>query len=290
MLNRFNIMKFAILLVLLLPAGFLHAQKLDNLDLQLNHELSQQRKLSTVPGRSEFILSLGSQLFNEGDTTRENGQAVPKILHGEIAEDFSDFNSIEIGRPQRQPSPQLKLRTSEMTGKQRFAPTITLSSSYEDNSIGFSDSSAESLSISGNTGKLRLYGEFEQQQMTTTISQKAGVSGATPGGKAIRASVVANQSDGQQNPEAYEKSAALASRYYLEAVYSFKPTLKGKISFRRSMIDAYESEEKLQLEGIVEANQNVLIRAGYKNEVRPEATDTKSSSDTKVWTEFILKF
>jgi len=275
------------LLALFFPAGVLHAQ---NLDLQLNHELGRQRKPATAPSRSEFRLSLASQLFDEDDTTREDYQAMTEVSRIEIAENFSDLGSIEIARTRLLPPPQLKLRTSRLTEQQRFAPTITLSSSYEDNSIGPNDLSAESLSISGNTGKLRLYGEFEQQRVTTAISQRTDEFGTSPGSKAIRASVVANESDGQQSPKVHEKSAALASRYYLEAVYSFKPTLKGKISFRRSMIDTYESEEKLQLEGIVEANQNVLIKAGYKNEVRPEATDTKSSNDTRVWTEFILKF
>lgn len=285
-------MAFALLLALLLPAGSLFAQKLENLDLQLNHGLNRQRKSATVPSRSEFKLSLGSQLFDEDDTISGDYQLAPELSRIETAEIYSDFASIEVDRsPIRvETSPQLRLRTSRPAEQQRFAPTITLSSSYEDNSIGFTDPSAESLSISGNTGKLRIYGEFEQQRVMTAMPQRGDAFSTPAVDRAIRASIVANENNGQRSLETHEKSDALASRYYLEAVYSFKPTLKGKISFRRSMIDTYESEEKLQLEGIVEANQNVLIKAGYKNEVRPEATDTKSSNDTKVWTEFILKF
>jgi hypothetical protein len=56
------------------------------------------------------------------------------------------------------------------------------------------------------------------------------------------------------------------------------------------MVDTIDSEEKLEFEGVVEANRNVLIKAGYNNETRPEVNEPKATKDSKVWTEFILKF
>ncbi len=289
MLNRFNISIVLVLLTLLLSADILHAQKVDNLDLQFNHAAGRQRRPTTVPRNGEFKLSLGSQLFNEPETTLPGVKPDTETTRIEIAETFSDIGSIDLTRARPTAPAQLTLRSSRTGEQQRFAPTITLSSSYEDNAIGPNDPAAESLSIRGESGRLRVYGELEQQRITPLTTQNPG-NFSDSGNSGLRASVNARETEGQQKPEPHEASAALASRYYLEAVYSFKPTLKGKVSFRRSMIDTFESEEKLQVEGIVEANQNILIKAGYNNEVRPEVTDTKSSKDTKVWTEFILKF
>ncbi|HAE39648.1 MAG TPA: hypothetical protein DCG57_13580 [Candidatus Riflebacteria bacterium] len=292
MLKKINLLVFAVVLALLMPAELLYAQKIDDLSLHLNRSpgSTRHRKSKPVPGNGEFKLSLGSQLFAEEEILRPTEKPTSEISRIEIVETFSDFGESNASRLQLRPPAQLKLRASRTTEQRRFAPTITLSSSYEDNSIGPNDPSANSLSIGGETGRLSVYGQFEQQHITTFSAQSNEAFSNPANGNAIRASVVENENGGQQNPEPHEKSAALASRYYLEAVYSFKPTLKGKVSFKRSMIDTYESEEKLQVEGIVDANQNIQIKAGYKNEVRPEVTDTKSSKDTKVWTEFILKF
>lgn len=290
MLSKFNFLALVILLTILASAESLHAQNINNLDLQLNHAKGRQRRAATAPGNGEFKLSLGSQLFNEPESTLPGTEKDTEITRIEIAETFSDIGSINVNRARPSTPAQLTLRSSKTGEQQRFAPTITLSSSYEDNAIGPNDPAAESLSIKGASGKLLVYGELEQQRIAPRTSQFIGNFGETGKQRTLRASVNAQENDGQQKPEPHEASAALASRYYLEAVYSFKPTLKGKISFRRSMIDTFESEEKLQVEGIVDANQNIQIKAGYNNEVRPEVTDTKSSKDTKVWTEFILKF
>jgi predicted ATPase len=287
MLKRFHIC-LTIALLAFLSAGSLHAQNIDKLDLQLGHERSEKTFLQAPPDNGEFKLSLGSQLFSAPDNSVE-GNNSPEPMRIEIAESFSDIGVIDITSSARNTTPaRLQLRSTEISEQQRFAPTITLSSAYADNAIGPNDPAAESLSIRGESGRLRLYGQLERQRLTTLSGQP--LPGRTSQRPGIRSSVIARNNAGQQTLEPHEKSAALASRYYLEAVYSFKPTIKGKVSFRRSMIDTYESEEKLQVEGIVDANHNIQIKAGYKNEVRPEVTDTKSSNDTKVWTEFILKF
>ncbi|KAF1082563.1 MAG: hypothetical protein GQF41_1284 [Candidatus Rifleibacterium amylolyticum] len=290
MLSKVNILAVLVLLAVLLPANFAYAQKIENLDLQLSHSKGKPARPAAVPGNGEFKLSLGSQLFSEPDSKISVSESNNEITRIEVAETFSDLGTIDITPARTVVPTQLTLRSSRLGEQQKFAPTITLSSAYEDNSIGPNDPAAESLSIRGGSGRLRLYGELEQQRITPLASPIIGSFGETGSQRTLRASVNANNKSGEQKPEPHESSTALASRYYLEAVYSFKPTLKGKVSFRRSMIDTFESEEKLQVEGIVDANQNIQIKAGYNNEVRPEVTDTKSSKDTKVWTEFILKF
>ncbi|EKD81734.1 MAG: hypothetical protein ACD_39C01662G0002 [uncultured bacterium] len=289
MLRKINMLVFGVMLAIFMPAVFLHAQSINNLDLQFNRGLPQHRNSVPVPGNGEFKLSLGSQLFAEEDRQPQK-QSSTEVSRIEIAENFSDFGNPNTALTRAQSPAQLKLRASKPADQRRFAPTITLSSAYEDNAIGPNDATANGLSIGRESGRLRVYGEFEQQHIATFNTQSERAFGGVASDNAIRASVIEHENSGQEKPEPHEKSAALASRYYLEAVYSFKPTLKGKVSFKRSMIDTFESEEKLQVEGIVEANRNVLIKAGYNNEVRPEVTDTKSSKDTKVWTEFILKF
>ena len=269
------------MLVVLLPASSAIAQIIGNLDFRLQQHGEQlQNKFSE--NQNQFQLSLSSQLFSEPDNKFEQ-----RI---EIAENFSDIGSINI-ESARAPIPtQLDLRTNRLTEPQRFTPTITLSSSYEENAIGLTDTTAESLSIRGESGRLLLYGQLEQQRLAALTRPTTKPDYSSEKNPLLRASVRASDNNDSQRPEAHEKNAALASRYYLEAVYNFNPSLQGKVSFRRSMIDTFDSEEKLQVEGIVEANRNMLIKAGYNNEIRPEITDTKSSKDTKVWTEFILKF
>jgi hypothetical protein len=56
------------------------------------------------------------------------------------------------------------------------------------------------------------------------------------------------------------------------------------------MVDSLQAREELQVEGVVETGRDVLIKAGYNNETRPEINEPKATKDSKVWTEFILKF
>lgn len=262
-------------LVALLPLGSVFAQTSTGLGLHLNR--SKELKHSGIPKSGEFRLSLGSQMFAyenpEVSSNDSQGRFFSAANVTSESANQSFFNRAEL---------RLKSKTSPA---RRLSPVITLNNSYEDNAIGFNDSASSGFSIAGGNRKLQIYGEFEQRHTPQILLPSVANNYQT-----IRASSINSAPGSIDQTESHEKNAALASRYYLEAVYSFKPTLKGKVSFKRSMIDTFESEENLQVEGIVEANHNVLIKAGYNNEVRPEVTEPRSNNDTKIWTEFILKF
>lgn len=269
---------FFLALAFFVLAPVCHAQTSRNLDLQLNRD--KKLRHSSIPRKGEFKLSLGSQMFTADDAQNGNNQPGPlTTAFSDLSEDNSHDRDISFS------GSGLKLRSSRNMTRKISGPVITLNNSYENNAIGFNDSASSGLAIAGENGRLRVYGEFEQQHSAQIPINETSV--VNPG--AIRASTQGTI-PAQEQSDPHDRNAALSSRYYLEAIYSFKPTLKGKVSFKRSMIDTFESEEKLQVEGIVEATRNVLIKAGYNNEVRPEVTEPKSNKDTKVWTEFILKF
>ena len=254
-----------------------YAQNEGNRLISLNR--SKGLKHSGTLAGSEFRLSLGSQMFGEDNSTSPQPQSGNRFSE---AISFSGYqNNQAVTFADRA---GLRLRSSR-NGQKKLSPVITLNNSYESNAIGFNDSASSGLSITGTNGRLQIYGEYEQKH-TPQITFSKNISGAGT----LRGSAVTPVPGTPDQPESHEKAAALASRYYLEAIYSFKPTLKGKVSFKRSMIDTFESEEKLQVEGIVDATSNVQIKAGFDNEVRPEVTEPGSNKDTKVWTEFILKF
>ncbi len=266
--------------MLVLSAVMLASGSFAQTSSDINQLLKRNKELkhSGIPRSGEFRLSLGSQMFSGN-----NSEFGPNDNQSRF---YSAANVVsETGNQSFLNRTGLRLKSKNTSSNKKLSPVITLNNSYEDNAIGLNDSASSGFSIAGGNGKLQVYGEFEQRH-TPQISvaadniQKAG----------IRASALNSSPGSVDQPEAHEKNAALASRYYLEAIYSFKPTLKGKVSFKRSMIDTFESEENLQVEGIVEANRNVLIKAGYNNEVRPEITEPRSNNDTKIWTEFILKF
>jgi hypothetical protein len=276
MLQNLKIQVLPVILLFLLTAASLPAQITDDYNFHIQRRQLKGHTRKPVPRNGEFKLSLGSQMLEPGNSS---GIAALELDRPDN-EDFADPDSPRFFSD----SPEtIKLRNRSSRNKNRLAPTITLNNSYTDAS--FEDSATDSLSIKGESGKLQVYGEFEKKLVhQLPAPDKRGEIGTY-----LRAAI----SDSDLPPgtsEPSDKNAALASRYYLEAIYSFRPTLKGKVSFKRSMIDTFESEEKLQVEGIVEANRNVLIKAGYNNEVRPEVSEPRSSNDTKVWTEFILKF
>lgn len=278
--NVFKTLKNRGLLILsaaILLTGVCSAQSEDSRSISLNH--SKGLKHSAPLVRNEFRLSLGSQMFSESTSTFTQPQSDSRFSE---AISFSGYQNNQTGTFADRAG--LRIRSSRNVQK-KLSPVITLNNSYESNAIGFNDSASSGLSIAGTNGRLQIYGEYEQKhtpQITVPqINSGAGV---------LRGSAVTAVPGTPDQPESQEKAAALASRYYLEAIYSFKPTLKGKVSFKRSMIDTFESEEKLQVEGIVDATSNVQIKAGFDNEIRPEVTEPKSNKDTKVWTEFILKF
>lgn len=220
--------------------------------------------------KGEFNLSLGSQMLSYQNTSKIFPSEAEHIETG-----FEGFNSkIEFD------DSVVKLNPNS---QRDFMPVITLNNSYEDNAIGLNDSSSSALSLSGKTGRLSFYGEYNQSNLTLgpgTQNTSDNIMSST------RASIgnVSNTSI-----ESNISPSAISSDYYLEAVYSFKPTLKGKVAFKKTVIDTFDLKENVEVEGIVDASSDVSIKAGYSNENRSEI-ESKTPNEKKVWTEFILKF
>jgi hypothetical protein len=220
--------------------------------------------------KGEFNLSLGSQMLSYQNTSKIFPSEAEHIETG-----FEGFNSkIEFD------DSVVKLNPNS---QRDFMPVITLNNSYEDNAIGLNDSSSSALSLSGKTGRLSFYGEYNQSNLTLgpgTQNTSDNIMSST------RASIgnVSNTSI-----ESNISPSAISSDYYLEAVYSFKPTLKGKVAFKKTVIDTFDLKENVEVEGIVDATSDVSIKAGYSNENRSEI-ESKTPKEKKVWTEFILKF
>jgi hypothetical protein len=268
---------------------FVHAQEIENLDFHLKQEKVPTSNL----GR--FELSLGSQMLSKDQSTL-------KLSNIELPpQEFNLKNTAEYNRfrfQNEQPitdsaieSPKLEVSTEIINENSNFS-TLTLNNSYMENSIGLNSSPSQTISGKKKIGKWAVYGEYKKEKVNSLNLKSSNNPIITP---RMYSNITANQNARTTTgktlpPTDPDKNAALSSRYHLEAVYNFLPTFKGKVSYKRSMIDQSESGEKLQVEGIVEANKNMLIKAGYNNEKRPEVNDPKSTKDTKVWTEFILKF
>ena len=95
-----------------------------------------------------------------------------------------------------------------------------------------------------------------------------------PSARASMGDVTNTSIDSNINP------STISSDYYLEAIYSFKPTLKGKVAFKKTVIDTFDSKENIEVEGIVDASSDVSIKAGYSNENRPEVESKASGEKT----------
>ncbi|MFZ5950441.1 MAG: hypothetical protein ACOYXC_07035 [Candidatus Rifleibacteriota bacterium] len=268
--NRFLVM----LAILFLPAFSVVAQQ----DLKLNLKNKTSSKFVPAPRSGEFKLSLDSQLLETNLSTPEiDDQSITSIEAPAL--DLKRFNLIDGF------TPEVSGSNSDAEDR-RFSSTLTLTTGYSD--LAAEDPELNRLRLEKQLGKFKILGEIEQQRITRIpLPEKSPGFSASANTALTRASII---NSGMDDNDAQNKTSALASRYYLEAIYSFKPTVQGKLSYRRSMIDTIESEEELQFEGIVEANRNIMIKAGYNNETRPEVNEPKATKDSKVWTEFILKF
>ncbi|MBQ2592258.1 MAG: hypothetical protein II567_03145 [Candidatus Riflebacteria bacterium] len=220
--------------------------------------------------KGEFNLSLGSQMLSYQNTSKIFPSEAEHIETG-----FEGFNSkIEFD------DSVVKLNPNS---QRDFMPVITLNNSYEDNAIGLNDSSSSALSLSGKTGRLSFYGEYNQSNLTLGPGVQNTSDNIMPSTRASIGNVSNTSIESNISP------SAISSDYYLEAVYSFKPTLKGKVAFKKTVIDTFDLKENVEVEGIVDATSDVSIKAGYSNENRSEI-ESKTPKEKKVWTEFILKF
>ncbi len=288
MQKRYKVCLFIFLALFFLSGKLCHAQKPLVFDLKLDNSKQHQ----AIPESGEFNLSLDSQLFvanllvgdlEEYKLENFDADVEPQVLteNNPVVSETLPAPISNITTPQ-----ELTLLSSKLPRERKFSSTLTLTTDYYGQNIA--GENEEGLRIEKKLGKFKILGEFEQRRITKIPLPDYNNSPDFAAQGQLRASFLDNP--GNHETEQHNKLSALASRYYLEATYSFKPTFSGRVAYKRSMIDTIEAEEKLELEGIVEANRNVLIKAGFNNETRPEVNEPKATKDSKVWTEFILKF
>lgn len=277
--SRKNIV-MAVALTLLGVAQFSYAQSIalesaEINEFKLNGNIAVEENILNTNKEiaNEYKLSLGSQMLNYQNPSR----VYP-----------SEAKHIETGFKGLTTTDSVEEVIVKDTPVFEIGSVITLNNSYEDNSIGYNDSSITGISFTTKTGRFDLRGSYSQSNMPMSLASSEPSASGSEVAASARASMGSELSPStSSSKESVE--ASLASDYYLEAVYNFKPTLKGKVAFKKSMIDTFDSKENVEVEGIVDATSDVSIKAGYSEENRPEI-ETKNSKEKKVWTEFILKF
>lgn len=270
----------AVALTLLGVAQFSYAQSItpesaEINEFKLNGNIAVEEKILNTNKEiaNEYKLSLGSQMLNYQNPSR----VYP-----------SEAKHIETGFKGLTTTDSVEEVIVKDTPTFEIGSVITLNNSYEDNSIGYNDSSITGISFTTKTGRFDLRGSYSQSNMPMSLASSEPSASGSEVAASVRASMGSELSPSTSSPKE-SVEASLASDYYLEAVYNFKPTLKGKVAFKKSMIDTFESKENVEVEGIVDATSDVSIKAGYSEENRSEV-ETKNSKEKKVWTEFILKF
>lgn len=277
--SRKNIV-MAVALTLLGVAQFSYAQSIipesaEINEFKLNGNIAVEEKILNTNKEiaNEYKLSLGSQMLNYQNPSR----VYP-----------SEAKHIETGFKGLTTTDSVEEVIVKDTPVFEIGSVITLNNSYEDNSIGYNDSSITGISFTTKTGRFDLRGSYSQSNMPMSLANSEPSASGSEVAASARASMGSELSPSTSSPKE-SVEASLASDYYLEAVYNFKPTLKGKVAFKKSMIDTFDSKENVEVEGIVDATSDVSIKAGYSEENRSEV-ETKNSREKKVWTEFILKF
>ncbi len=286
----------AAIALLLCAVGFAFAQPVSPMKFNLAGQPAPRSAPAETEALGEFRISLDSQLLapRVEQTVAERFQlpeASSQPFTGELVLRSSslaeeDSSAFEI--------PLRRIRESHRIDAEEFDTTLTLTT-------GYAQPREDSPRISGvrRIGRLSLYGEIDQATAVKNPLRTSSIRPqATPVIRANRvAPSIAKAGQAQlvrpiDAHAANDDVSALALRnYYLEAIYSFMPSLQGKVSYKRSEIETFDPNENVQVEGIVQAGQDVIIKAGYRNETSPsEMKDRKPSSDQKVWTEFILKF
>ncbi len=250
-------------LALLLPCT-VSAQSLSDYELQLSLSsyesgYSLERNFSAYPGEENPLFSnYITNVLGSEDLTAIN-----------ISE---NMESIEIEEVEVEDIVSTKI------------PSITINNSYESRILNAQEEADSSFAIKSDRGRWKIYGSFEQKYFTQ-VDDKI-YQDRSQGQSFLRGAARTSKDDA-----ADELKTSVSSSYYLEAVYSFKPTVKGRVALKHSQIDTFDTEKTIQFEGIVEPKPNVQIKAGFDNELGAESNaENKGAKDTRVWTEFILKF
>lgn len=173
--------------------------------------------------------------------------------------------------------------------------TLTLTTGYFEDAAIERGGKPRLLTAQGRRGRWAFYGEFSKGSVTS--KRVVPIDRETPppareGMAQILDSSNQTSETGRVAPAPNpESSPSLsADKVYLEAVYDFLPTVSGKVSYKRSVIDSLDQQKRLQVEGVVKTGPDTEIKAGYKNQTLPEVEQDSTTKDTQVWTEFILKF
>ncbi len=273
MKNSHKNLILAVVLNLIVSLPISYAQSLNEIsDFKLNSDIENSDS-NSVHSKSErfseeFKLSLGSQILNYPNANKVYSHETKHIETG-----FSGLNV------------DIKLDDSELNinNQKELTSLITLNNSYEDNAIGFGDSSSPILSLYSKTGKLSFYGRYNQSNLSIGSGEQQSSDKALGSVRASASNSESKVEDDNFNP------SSVSSDYYLEAVYNFKPNVKGKVAYKKTVLDTLDLKENVEVEGIVDVTKDVSIKASYKNESRPEL-ENKTSSEKKILTEFILKF
>ena len=276
-------------LALFLAAGFLFlpsvlfSQTASDLTLELAGESRPVAPSQVDLG--EFRISLGSQLVES------SAAFLPERF--QVAEDRPDssrklmldslrFSSSSSAGTPRNPSTGAALRGAMSLD---MDSTLTLTPGYAQ------DTRPGVFRAGKRIGRWSVYGEVRKSTVPILRLGTQTSPTASPPPVPVR---VANQVATSLTPSdptgvEVDSSAVSLKKYYFEAVYDFLPTVKGKVSYKRSALESIDPNEKIQVEGIVKTGPDTVLKAGYGNEKTP-AGAVERKKDTQVWTEFILKF
>ncbi len=264
-------------------------------DLRLRFS-SEEDDRPALPALGEFRISLDSQVL-----TPERGFDL-------IADEF-DVPAFRAGNggqlvlrsePWTMPDPARPTPRPGARGRQihNLAPTVTWNAAYlQADPTPAGPAERGGLGGSQRRGRWSVYGEFVRQDVPPLPTASPETTRIPLPARPL-ANLAAGEGAGRQagtrplDPRGAPESAGsfLLDNYYLEAIYNFLPTVQGKVSYNRAVAETLDQNQKIQVEGIVEAGKDVVIKAGYRNESVPELKHRRNANDTKVWTEFILKF
>lgn len=264
--------------------------------LNLRNALDSQKERPTNFG--EYRISLDSQIMDNASTA-DAGESrftdpVPEgdfVLRTKLPESIEFFN--------RDLSPRLPGAPLRRSEAQEIGSTLTLTATYFADKFGRVSDSPETMGVQRRLGRWAIYGEIGSK---ATPRNRAPAKGreSSPLIKPMAMMNVTSAAEPKNPtgeptiskiPSPEENEVPTMQNYYLEATYNFRPSLKGKVSYKKSQVDPAEQNEDLQVEGIVETGKDTMIKAGYRNQSTQESHETKKpANDKKVWTEFILKF
>ncbi|NLI75925.1 MAG: hypothetical protein GX442_05715 [Candidatus Riflebacteria bacterium] len=281
----------AVQLVVLAPAG---PAQTPELRLRLS---SEQDSRPAAPALGEFRISLDSQVLSPErgfSLIADEFQPPPfRAADRQLVLQTTAWEAGALPRPPGNPAGD-RPAASSRPGRD-LAPTLTWNAGYLHD---VPDPADAGIGMGRRRGRWAVYGEFARQDIPPLPTVAPADRTAVPmpprtlanisvfNGEAARAGRRPLDPHGLTDPV----SSFFRDNYYLEAIYDFLPSFQGKVSYNRAVAETLDENEKLQVEGTVEAGKDVLIKAGFRNERLPEVEHRRNAQDTKVWTEFILKF